>query len=116
MKKLLILGSGTGGTIMANKMRKDLPRDEWDITVLDKEKTHFYQPGFLFIPFGYYDVNDVVKPKNNFMPVGVNAIFGEIERVDTETSKVVLKDGEVLGYDILIIATGTRIVPEETPG
>ena len=116
MKKLLILGAGTGGTIMANKMRKDLPRDEWDITIVDQFRTHYYQPGFLFIPFGYYKEADVIKPKNNFIPAGVNLVYSEIDRIDGDNNKVMLKDGEVLNYDILIIATGTRIAPEETPG
>ena len=43
MNKLLILGAGTGGTMMANKMRKDLPREDWSITVVDQHKTHYYQ-------------------------------------------------------------------------
>ena len=116
MKRLLILGAGTGGTIMANKMRKELSREEWMITVVDQEKVHYYQPGFLFIPFGYYKKEDVIKPKQNFLPVGVNAVFQKIERIDSENNKVVLANGEVLNYDILIIATGTRIIPEETPG
>lgn len=116
MKKLLILGAGTGGTIMANKMRKELPREEWLITIIDQEKTHYYQPGFLFIPFGYYKRADVVKPKQNFLPIGVNSIYNKIERIDHDNNKVVLANGEVLGYDILIIATGVRINPEETPG
>ena len=116
MKKLLILGAGTGGTIMANKMRKELPRDEWTITVVDQEKTHFYQPGFLFIPFGYYKKADVIKPKQSFLPIGVNSVYQHIEKISTEENKVTLGNGEVLSYDILIIATGTRILPEETPG
>jgi sulfide:quinone oxidoreductase len=116
MKKLLILGAGTGGTIMANKMRKELSRDEWTITVVDQDKTHFYQPGFLFIPFGYYKKADVVKPKQNFFPVGVTSVFQHIESIDTASNKVILANGEVLQYDILIIATGTRIIPQETPG
>ena len=116
MKKLLILGSGTGGTIMANKMRKELPRDEWGITVVDQFKKHYYQPGFLFIPFGMYKEADVVKPMNSFMPFGVNIIQSEIDRIEGENNRVCLKDGEVLKYDILIIATGTKIFPEETPG
>lgn len=116
MKKLLILGAGTGGTIMANKMRKELSRDEWMITVVDQEKTHYYQPGFLFIPFGYYKKNDVIKPKQNFLPVGVNSVFQKIEKIDTDHNKVILSSGEILQYDILIIATGTKIIPEETPG
>ena len=116
MKKLLILGAGTGGTIMANKMRKELSRDEWTITVVDQDKTHYYQPGFLFIPFGYYKKADVIKPKQNFLPVGVTSVFQHIERIDTASNKVILANGEVLQYDILIIATGTRIIPQETPG
>lgn len=116
MKKLLILGGGTGGTIMANKMRKELPREEWEITIIDQEKTHFYQPGFLFIPFGYYKRSDVIKPKQNFIPIGVNSIYKKIERIDPDKNKVVLSGGDILNYDILIIATGTRIIPEETPG
>jgi sulfide:quinone oxidoreductase len=116
MKKLLILGAGTGGTMMANKMRKELPREEWKITIVDQNKTHYYQPGFLFIPFGYYKKADVIKPKQNFLPVGVDTIFQTIDRVDASDNKVFLGNGEVLGYDILIVATGTRINPEETPG
>jgi sulfide:quinone oxidoreductase len=116
MKKLLILGAGTGGTIMANKMRKELARDEWKITIIDQHKTHYYQPGFLFIPFGYYKKEDVVKPKQNFLPPGVDSIYQEIEKIVAEENKVFLKNGEALNYDILIIATGTRINPDETPG
>jgi sulfide:quinone oxidoreductase len=116
MKKLLILGAGTGGTIMANKMRQVLERDEWEITIVDQFKTHYYQPGFLFIPFGKYAKKDVIKPKNNFIPIGVNLIIEPIELIEASKNEVILKNGKVLRYDYLIIATGTRIVPEETPG
>lgn len=116
MKKLLILGAGTGGTMMANKMRNELSREDWSITIVDQEKTHFYQPGFLFIPFGYYKKADVIKPKQNFIPIGVTSIYQKIDKIDYEHNKVTLANGEVLGYDILIIATGVRTSPEETPG
>jgi sulfide:quinone oxidoreductase len=116
MKKLLILGAGTGGTMMANRMRRELSRDEWSITIVDQNKTHYYQPGFLFIPFGYYKKADVVKPKQNFIPIGVEVFYQTIETINADNKKVTLANGEVLGYDILIIATGSRISPEETPG
>ncbi len=116
MKHLLILGAGTGGTIMANKMRKVLDRSEWKITIVDQYRTHYYQPGFLFIPFGMYSREDVIKPKSNFIPPGVNMIFSGIDRIIPEESKVALEDGKVMNYDYLIIATGTKTVPEETPG
>jgi len=116
MKRLLILGAGTAGTIMANKMRKSLARDEWDITIVDQHKTHYYQPGFLFIPFGMYTKEDVVKPKHDFFPTGVNVIYEKIDLIKPEDGKVLLNGGTALNYDYLIIATGTRTVPEETTG
>jgi sulfide:quinone oxidoreductase len=116
MKKLLILGGGTAGTMMATKLRKVLERDEWDITVVDKHSTHYYQPGFLFIPFEIYNKSDVIKPKSDFFPPGVNVIYTEIERIVPADNKVVSTGGKVLHYDFLIIATGTTLRPEETPG
>jgi sulfide:quinone oxidoreductase len=116
MKKLLILGAGTAGTIMANKMRNVMSKDEWNITIIDKELTHYYQPGFLFIPFGYYQKKDIIKPTVKFIPKGVDNINGEIEEINSSQNFVTLKNGTSLDYDILIIATGTRISPEDTPG
>lgn len=116
MKKLLILGGGTGGTMMANKMRKALPAKEWEISLIDKNRTHYYQPGFLFIPFGIYSEKDVIKPKDKFFPKGVNIIYSEIDRIEAEAQHVFLKGGKQLNYDYLIIATGTDISPDMTPG
>lgn len=116
MKKLLILGAGTAGTMMANKMRKDLASNEWDITIIEKEKNHLYQPGFLFIPFGYYKRSDIVKPTQEFIANGINTVYKEVERISASENKVSLTDGTSFAYDILIIATGTRICPEDTPG
>ncbi len=116
MKNLLILGAGTAGTMMSNRMRKTLSREEWNITVVDQFKTHYYQPGFLFIPFGIYTRKDVVKPKNDFFPIGVNVIYAKIEKIEPEKNQVLLENGVVLSYDYLLIATGTRTAPEETPG
>jgi len=116
MKKLVILGAGTGGTIMANKLRKVLDRSEWEIIIVDEEKNHFYQPGFLFIPFGIYTKQDVIKPKADFIPPGVKLLFNKIDKIEPDKNRVLLAGGTILNYDWLIIATGTRMAPEETPG
>ncbi len=116
MKKLLILGAGTAGTMMANKMVKALDNEEWKITIVDQYKTHYYQPGFLFIPFNIYKKQDVIKPKHDFFPTGVEVIYKAIDKVIGEENKVLLDGGQVLNYDFLIIATGTQTRPEETPG
>jgi len=116
MKRMLILGGGTAGTMMANKLRKALSVEDWDITIVDKDKKHYYQPGFLFIPFGIYQKEDVIKPKLDFFPVGINSIFCEIDKVIPTENKVLLTDGKVLLYDILLIATGAETRPDQTPG
>lgn len=116
MKNLLILGAGTAGTMMLNKLYKELDKDEWKITIVDQYKTHYYQPGFLFIPFGIYNKQDVTKPKYDFFPPGANVIFSSIDRIAGEENKVYLDNGEVLNYDFLIAATGTQTRPSETEG
>jgi len=116
MKKLVILGAGTAGTIMLNKLTPALDQDEWQITIVDQHETHYYQPGFLFIPFGIYGPQDVIKSKRDFFPSGADVVFSEIAKIEPENSRVLLKDGKVLAYDYLIIATGSKIAPSEIEG
>ncbi|MEH6535629.1 MAG: FAD/NAD(P)-binding oxidoreductase [Psychroserpens sp.] len=116
MKELLILGAGTSGTMMANHLRKTLPKKEWNLTIVDQEETHYYQPGFLFLPFDLYKTKDVKKKIDKFIPKGVNLINEKIERIDKDNDTVILKNSTSLKYDILIIATGTDIAPQETEG
>ncbi|BFN36950.1 NAD(P)/FAD-dependent oxidoreductase [Fidelibacter multiformis] len=116
MKKLLILGAGTAGTMMANKLVKQLDKEEWKITLVDKVEEHYYQPGLLFIPFNIYKRNDVIKPKRDFIPSDVDLIMSDIEVIEPEQNRVKLQNGQVLSYDFLIIATGTQMNPDETEG
>ncbi len=114
MKKLLILGAGTAGTMMLNKFNNTLDKSEWEITIVDQFETHYYQPGFLFIPFGIYNRKDVIKPKRDFFPTGANVIMSGIDKIEPDNNRVLLENGQVLSYDYLIIATGAKIKPEET--
>ena len=116
MKKLVILGAGTAGTIMLNKFSGVLEKDKWQVTIVDKDETHYYQPGFLFIPFGIYGKKDVIKPKRDFFPTGANVIISDIERIEPDKNRVILANNVVLPYDFLIIATGAHIEPAQTEG
>jgi len=116
MKHLLVLGGGTAGTMAVNKLRPRLPRDDWQITVVDRSDTHYYQPGYLFIPFGIYRPDEVTKPRKRFIPTGVDLVTAEIDRVEADANKVVLSDGTELPYDYLIIASGTTPRADQTDG
>ena len=115
MKKMVILGAGMAGTMMANKLRKRLS-EEWSITVVDRDETHVYQPGLLFLPFGIYRKDEVVRPRASFLAEGIEFVVGEVDTVDPGAKGVNLADGRRLSYDLLIVATGCRITPEATPG
>jgi sulfide:quinone oxidoreductase len=116
MRNLLVLGAGTAGTMAANKLRRRLDDRDWTITVVDRDDEHHYQPGYLFIPFGTYDRDDVVRARHHFVADGIRLVLGEIDRVEPEAGLVRLEDGRTLPYDYLVIATGTTPRPDQTPG
>jgi len=115
MKKLVILGAGCAGTMVANKLRKLLRNEEWSITIIDQDDKHIYQPGLLFIPFGIYSADDVVRSRSEFIPKGVNFIIDEIIAIDAEKQIVETTAGSY-EYDKIIVCTGVSLAPEEIPG
>lgn len=117
MKTFLILGAGTAGTMVANKMAEHLDHDDWKIIIVDQHETHYYQPGFLFIPFGIYSPSDVIKPKRDFIPQNVEFVLSEIKLIEPDKNQVQLvKGNRTIKYDTLVVATGSRTVPAETEG
>ncbi len=115
MKHLTILGAGTAGTIVANRMRRNLGRD-WQVTVVDPAPDHLYQPGLLFLPFGARDESKILRPRASTLASGVRWIDRAVDGVDAEARRVALAGGETLPYDFLVLATGAGIQPQETPG
>jgi sulfide:quinone oxidoreductase len=115
MRRLVVLGAGTAGTMVVNKLRHRLG-PAWRITVVEQSDRHHYQPGYLFLPFGGCRPDDLTKPTEQFIPDGVELVQGEIDRVDPGQHVVRLVDGRALGYEYLVIATGTEPRPDQTPG
>ena len=116
MKRLVILGAGTAGTMMANHLHHKLNRKEWAIDIVDERTEHHYQPGYLFLPFDIYQPEDIIKNIKDFIPSDVNLITKQIERIVAADNYIQLTGGDQLHYDLLIIATGAKIAPEETEG
>lgn len=115
MNNLVILGAGSAGTMMMNHLHNKLPKD-WQITVVDKDPVHYYQPGFLFLPFDTYTEAQVKKTKKAFVPNGVTYLQAAIDRIDAEAKSVFLENDQTLNYDLLIVATGSQIAPQEVEG
>jgi len=116
VKRLLVLGAGTAGTMIVNRLRRSLDEDAWDITVVDQDDVHHYQPGYLFLPFGTYSPRQITRSRHTTLPDGVDFVIGDVDRVDASTSTVTLVGGRRLDYDYLVIASGTTPRPDQTPG
>ena len=113
-KKIVVLGAGTGGTIVANNLRRHLPA-EWEITVIDRDDRHIYQPGMLFVPFGLQKSKTLTRSRKKYILPGVDFVIDEITNINPEKREVKSRN-HTFTYDFLIIATGCKIAPEENDG
>jgi sulfide:quinone oxidoreductase len=114
--RIVILGGGTGGTIMANRLRRAFDRDAADVVVVDRDDQHVYQPGLLFVPFGLADPAEIVRSRRAQLHAGIEFVQAAVDRVDMAGQRVELVDHRPLSYDLLVVASGSRLVPEETEG
>ena len=113
--KVVILGGGTGGTLVANRLRRMLDRGT-EIVVIDADDEHLYQPGLLFVPFGKARPGGLTRSRRRQLHAGVAFRQDAVDHVDLDRNEVLLAGGPPVGYDVLVIATGARLVPEETAG
>ncbi len=114
MTRIVVLGGGTGGTLAANRLRRALPGAE--VTVVDLDDVHVYQPGLLFVPFGLARPEEIVRPRHQQLHAGIGYHQSAVDTVDIGRDEVHLADGTLLGYDVLVVATGATLLPEETEG
>ena len=116
MQRILILGGGVGGTLTANllvrKLRARIDRGEVEVMVVDATGEHVYQPGFMYIAMGGERAVNLHRPERSLLDKRVTLLVGEVAAVDDGRHVVTLADGLPIGYDQLVLATGSRIVPE----
>ncbi len=120
MQRIVVLGGGVGGTLTANlvarKLKKQIAAGEAKVTVVDATGAHAYQPGYMYIAMGQEKAEKLVRPERKLLDRNIELVVDTITRIDTAAQSVTLGSGAALGYEQLVIATGSRIVPEELPG
>lgn len=120
MKKFLIIGGGTAGTMLANKLAKGLTNElqerKAEITVVSDRDYHVYQPGFLYIPFQLKRPEEIVRPIKDVMDPKVKIVLDSATGINEKQKSVTLKSGKTLTYDYLILATGSHPQPAQIPG
>lgn len=116
MKRILILGGGTGGTIVANLLARRLRKGEATITLVSATARHLYQPGWLYVPFGWADQRKLSRPLKSLLNRKVHLVVDKVWNLDVEHRRVSLASGDRLEYDYLVLATGSQVTPEDIPG
>ncbi len=120
MQRVVVLGGGVGGTLAANliarKLKGPIARQEARVTVVDATGRHTYQPGYMYIAMGNEKPDRLVRSEKSLLDGNVDLVVDKVARVDTAAQAVELASGETLRYDQLVIATGSRIMPELTEG
>lgn len=112
----MILGAGTAGTVVANRLRAAISRSDLRITVIDQNDEHNYQPGYVYRAFGRYTRRDVVRARHRLLADGIELILTAIDRLWPQAKQVELADGRLVDYDTLVIATGISPRPDCVAG
>ena len=131
-QRILIVGGGVGGTIVANVLARTLHSDEAEITLIEKTGNHVYMPTWLYMPFNHQDADSehMVRPERSLLNKHVHLVVGNIKTIDTENRSLLVQHSEgqdtsagsaeahevTYPYDYLVLATGARIAPEDLNG
>jgi sulfide:quinone oxidoreductase len=119
-KHVLIVGGGLAGTIVANGLCRQLGNElrsgQLSITVLSATDKHMYQPGLLYVPFGRIREAELFRDERKVLDRRVAFFVDPVTNIDVDANKVTTESGKSYGYDYLVIATGSRIMPQEVPG
>ncbi|MFP4591719.1 MAG: NAD(P)/FAD-dependent oxidoreductase [Halobacteriales archaeon] len=117
---VLILGGGTGGSVLANRLSDRLAGevDAGDVRIrmVNDGHRHVYKPTFLYVPFGRKEVEDASRPLDQLLSRRVERVDDRAIDIDPSTKTVELADGAPVSYDHLVVATGTGVDPDEIPG
>jgi len=118
--KILIVGGGMGGTILANNLARrlstELKSGKAQITMLSASDRHMYQPGLLYVALGRMAVDEMYKDQASLLEPGIEFHVDPVEEFNLEGKQVKTHSGKTFTYDLIVIATGSRSVPESIPG
>ncbi len=104
--RVLILGGGFGGLYAAQALK----RAPVEITLVDRRNFHLFQPLLYQVATGSLSPGEIAAPLRAVLSKQRNTtvLLGEAADIDPSAKEVMLKDGGILPYDSLIVATGSQ--------
>lgn len=118
--RILIVGGGMGGTILANNLSRrlsaELRNGKVKLNMLSASDKHMYQPGLLYTAFGRITPDELYRDQASLLEPGIEFAVDPVTEFQLDKNQVTTKSGKTIAYDTLVIATGSRMVPETIPG
>lgn len=120
MKKILIIGGGTGGTMTANnlvkKFQEEIDNGEVEITLISNSEYHFYKPGAMYIAFNMATSREFIRKEKSLLKTEVNFVVDEAVEIKPDKNMIKTKSGKIYNYDYLVISTGCETAIDKIPG
>ncbi|WP_018258915.1 NAD(P)/FAD-dependent oxidoreductase [Halomicrobium katesii] len=118
---VVIVGGGTGGSVLANdladRLEPELDAGDVRITLINDDADHVYKPVWLYVPFGQREPDNGRRPLEDLVDDRVDIRIDRVTEIDTDAKRLESMEGnDVIEYDYLVLATGSTLVPEEIPG
>ena len=118
--RILVVGGGTGGTIVANdlarRLDKEIRAEKVRITLLSASERHMYQPGLLYVAFGQMMPDELYRDQASLLESSIDFHVDPVTKFELDKNRVKTESGRIHEYDTLVIATGSRMMPGEIPG
>jgi sulfide:quinone oxidoreductase len=116
MSNVVVLGAGLGGTLAAYELQEQL-RPEDRLTLIGQDRLYHFVPSNPWVAVGWRNRTDIETDLGRVMQrKGIRYLTQGARGVDASARRIVLNDGETIGYDYLVIATGPELAFDEIEG
>jgi len=110
---IVVLGGGVGGIVAAHRLRKRLGT-EHRVVVIDRAPNHLFQASLLWLMVGDRREDQIQRPLGRLSRKGIEFIQDEVIEIDL--ARRIVRTGETIPFDYLIVALGAQTVPESIDG
>ena len=116
MAHIVVLGAGLGGLPAAYELRFALGKQH-QVTVINANEFFQFVPSNPWLAVGWRKREDITfKIEPYLKKKGINFIAQFVDKLEPENNRLILKNGETVEYDYLLITTGPKLAFEEVPG